>query len=146
MRKSTSAAPSAEAAAEEEGCEEEEEGGTGIPANSYPHNKMSGTPPAAAVSSSAHMAAAAALGRHQPQHHIPLLAKKVCSALHEDILSLSGDAEKGLLPNFTDFSMSEESNLMYIVQKMRRECPTLCQDQQQLVFQLLDLLPTTTQE
>jgi hypothetical protein len=69
------------------------------------------------------------------------LAKKVCTALEEDILSLSEDAANGLLPECTIFSSSEKGSLMHIMQTMRRECPQLCKDPRELVFQVLSLLP-----
>lgn len=50
----------------------------------------------------------------------PMLARKVCMALQEDILSLKDDAEKGFLPEFTSFSINEESNLDFIIHKIRK--------------------------
>lgn len=72
---------------------------------------------------------------------VPTLAKKVCSCLEEDILSLSEDASNGLLPEHTLFSTSEEGNLAHIIRMMRKDCPNLCSDRRQLVFRVLSMLP-----
>ena len=74
------------------------------------------------------------------------LAKKVCSALEEEILSLRSDAENGLLPSLTAFKCSEESSLQFILQRIRKECPELCKDRQELVFQMLKMLPDEEDE
>ena len=79
--------------------------------------------------------------QQQQQQQGPVLSRKVCSALHEDILSLCKDVEQGLVPDFTSFSFSEESNLSFIVQRMRKECPNLCKDKEELIYKLLDMLP-----
>lgn len=71
----------------------------------------------------------------------PTLAKKVCIALKEDILSMSRDAAAGLLPSHTIFCMSEEGNLAYVVQMLRRECPELCKDRRKLLLEMLSMLP-----
>lgn len=72
----------------------------------------------------------------------PVLAQKIYSALQEDILSLSQDAERNLLPPFTSFRMSEDDNMLHLVHRMRRQCPVLCSEEnrEKLVFQLLSML------
>ena len=63
----------------------------------------------------------------------PMLARKVCLALQEDILSLQDDAVRGYLPEFTSFCVDEESNLGFIVQRLRKECPNMCKDKEELM-------------
>ena len=77
-----------------------------------------------------------------PPSSSPVLAQKIYSALQEDILSLSEEAEKNLLPPFTSFCMSEDDNMQHLVHSMRRQCPVLCREEnrESLVFQLLSML------
>lgn len=69
------------------------------------------------------------------------LAKKVCATLHHDILSLKEDAANGMLPAHTIFAVSEESSMSHIVQMIRKECPNMCKDRRELVFQILSKIP-----
>lgn len=78
----------------------------------------------------------------------PVLAQKILNVLEEDILSLAGQAEEGLLPPFTIFTMTEQDNMQHLLHEMKRECPTLCRSNQkeQLVFTLLSLLDDDKKE
>jgi hypothetical protein len=75
----------------------------------------------------------------------PLLARKVCMALKEDVLSLKEDAANGMLPEFTSFAADEESNLDFIVQRIRRECPTMCKERkQELVDRIMHCITSSS--
>lgn len=123
---------------EEEEEEDEDHSGSAMQATIRKKKKTSA---ARAKKKDSAAAAAAAAASASSSNAAPNLAMKVCSALEEDILCLSRDASMGLLPDCTIFSMSEEGNLAYIVQMMRRDCPGLCKDRRKLLLDVLSMLP-----
>jgi hypothetical protein len=73
----------------------------------------------------------------------PVLAQKIVSFVEEDILCLAHQAEKGLLPAYTLFTMTERDHLQHLVNEMRKECPSLCcngDKREEFVFTMLSML------
>ena len=67
-------------------------------------------------------------------------AEEVCSLLEEDILSMAGSERS--LPSFTPFLTSEDDHLQHLVQSLKRDCPSLCrqENRESLIFGILKAL------